>query len=172
MDDTTQAARGSWRKAAGTALRISSYVRSVSASGLSWLQNAVTALHATWIDMCTCISTLGSESTSTLKRCKATTAALLSGFMPWRLDQVLNPEDRDSRISHSIKSATASRVCDSIQTWITVEGTEGAAADQHPAQMSRAKESCQDDEERADEDGDVNLMTEEYGERAKMRLHR
>ena len=27
------------------------------------------------------------------------------------------------------------------------------AADQHPAQMSRAKESCQDDEERADEDG-------------------
>ena len=30
--------------------------------------------------------------------------------------------------------------------------------------MSRAKESCQDDEERADEDGDVNLMTEEYGE--------
>ena len=164
MDDTTQAARGSWRKAAGTALRISSYVRSVSASGLSWLQNAVTALHATWIDMCTRISTLGSESTPTLKRCKATTAALLSGFMPWRLDQVLNPEDRDSRISHSIKSATASRVCDSIQTWITVEGTEGAAADQHPAQMSRAKESCQDDEERADEDGDMNLMTEEYGE--------
>ena len=51
-----------------------------------------------------------------------------------------------------------------LEGWITVEGTEGAAADQHPAQMSRAKESCQDDEERADEDGDVNLMTEEYGE--------
>ena len=154
MDDTSQAARGSLRKAAGTALRISSYVRSVSASGLSWLQNAVTALHATWIDMCTRISTLGSG-------CKATTAALLSSVMPWRLDQVLNSEGRDSRISHSIKDP---RVCDSIQTWITVEGTEGAAADQHPAQMSRAKESCQDDEERADEDGDVNLMTEEYGE--------